>query len=326
MKRKRTKAPGKAHRQGLTLLQLAEMFPSEESATEWFETQFWSGERCCGHCGSLNTYETKTRKPQPYRCRDCKKYFSVRTGTILAHSKIPLRKWIYAIYLELTSLKSISSMKLHRDIGVSQPAAWFMLQRIREAWPKSAANSSFSGPVEVDETYFGGKRRNMHAKKRRQLEGRGAVGKVAVAGIKDRASNQVRAKVVKDVKSETMVGFIMEHADPETKVYTDAALTYYVLPNHEAVRHSVGEYVRGKAHTNGVESFWALLKRAYTGTFHKISPKHLDRYVREFAGKHNARDLDTLSQMSLVTIGLVGKRLTYLALIADNGLPSGARS
>ena len=322
MKRTKHKAPGKAHRNGLTLFQIMDMFPNEDAATQWFEETLWPKERCCGHCGSTRTKETPNRKPMPYWCSDCRRYFSIRTGTPIAKTNLPLRKWAVAIYLELTSLKSISSMKLSRDIGVSQPAAWFMLHRIREAW-NSNGNGDFSGSVEVDETYVGGKRKNMSNAKRKQLTGRGAVGKTAVAAMKDRASNQVRSKVVENTKSETMSRFIMEHAGPETQVYTDDALTYHCLPNHETVKHFVGEYVRDKAHTNGVVSFWAVLKRAYTGTFHKLSPKHL---VREFAGKHNLRDRDTLDQMREVVARLVGKRLMYCDLSADNGLSSGARS
>ena len=322
--KKRTKAPGKAHREGITLLELADMFPNEESAVKWFEDAAWGEERCCGHCGSTNTYATKNRKPMPYRCRDCKRYFSVRTGTPMECSPLPIRKWVYAIYLDVTSLKGVSSMKLHRDLGVTQKTAWFLQQRIREAL--SSEGHTFTGPVEVDEAYFGGKRKNMSAKKRKALTGRGTVGKTAVAGIKDRPTNQVQAKVVANTKSETMSRFIMEHAQgPDTKVYTDDALTYHVLPNHETVKHGVGEYVRGKAHTNGVESFWSMLKRAYTGTFHKLSPKHLDRYVTEFCGRHNIRDLDTLRQMEHVVARMVGKRLMYRDLTADNGLSSGAR-
>jgi transposase-like protein len=303
------------------------MFYSEDVATRWFEQTLWPEQRCCGHCGSIATSEVPNRKPMPYRCRDCRKYFSVRTGTPIAKTNLPLRKWAVAIYLELTSLKSISSMKLSRDIGVSQPAAWFMLHRIREGWSGLSGNPPFSGPVEVDETYMGGKRRNMSTEKREALTGRGPVGKVAVAGIKDRTTNKVQATVIPDTKSETLCRFIMEHADgPDTKIYTDDALTYHVLPNHETVKHSVGEYVRGKAHTNGVESFWSMLKRAHTGTFHKLSPKHLNRYVQEFAGKHNLREFGTLTQMRRVVLNLVGKRLTYQDLTADNGLSSGARS
>ena len=325
--KQRPKAPGKAFRDGLTIVQLVEMFPDESTATKWLETEFWPEDRCCGHCGSTKT-RNASHKTMPYWCTDCRKYFSVRTGTVLAHSKAPLRKWVIAIYLELTSLKGISSMKLHRDIGVTQATAWFMLHRIRESWERvdNGNGSGFSGPVEVDETYMGGKRKNMSHKKRKTLTGRGPVGKTAVAGIKDRASNHVVAAVVRNTKSETMSRFIMEHTDADTKIYTDDALTYHALPNHETVKHSVGEYVRGKAHTNGVESFWSMLKRAHTGTFHKMSPKHLDRYVREFAGCHNLRRLDTLDQMRQVVWGFAGKRLSYRMLVADNGLASGARS
>ena len=326
MKRASHKAPGKANRNGLTVVQIVEMFPDEETATKWFEGEFWPEERCCGHCGGIRTKKA-SHKTMPYWCTDCRKYFSVRTGTVLAHSKAPLKKWVIAIYLELTSLKGISSMKLHRDIGVTQSTAWFMLHRIREAWKRdnNGNGTRFSGPVEVDEAYMGGKRRNMSNKQRKALTGRGPVGKTAVAGIKDRASNHVSARVVPNVKSETMSRFIMEHVEPGARIYTDDALTYHALPNHETVKHSVSEYVRGKAHTNGVESFWSMLKRAHTGTFHKLSPKHLDRYVREFAGCHNLRRLDTLEQMRQVVRSLAGKRLAYQTLIADNGLSSGAR-
>ena len=128
------KAPGKSHREGITLVELMDMFPTEEAATKWFEDVFWRGGRHCGKCGSVNTREVPNAKPMPYWCTDCRSYFSVRTGTAIARSNVPLRKWAIAIYLCLTSLKSVASMKLSRDIGVSQPTAWFMLHRIREAW------------------------------------------------------------------------------------------------------------------------------------------------------------------------------------------------
>ena len=323
----RANAPGKSYRQGITLITLLEMFPNEQVATRWFESQVWMTGRCCGHCGSVNTKEVPNAKPMPYWCRDCRSYFSVRTGTALERSKVPLHKWAIAIYLELTSLKSVSSMKLHRDIGVTQATAWFMLHRIREAWSDADDQGSFTGPVEVDETYFGGKRHNMSKSKREGLTGRGTVGKTAVVGAKDRDSNQVAAKVVKATDSDTLQGFVKDNADPQATIYTDDAPVYDSLPfDHETVKHSVGEYVKGQAHINGVESFWSMLKRAHKGTFHKISPKHLNRYVQEFAGKHNVRSLDTLAQMTTLVARLVGKRLMYRTLIADNGLSSSARS
>ena len=323
------KAPGKAHREGVTLVQLMDMFPTEEAATEWFESIIWPNGRYCPKCGSERTRDASHKK-MPYWCTDCRSYFSVKTGTAMQASKIPLRKWAIAIYLCLTSLKSVSSMKLQRDIGVSQPTAWFMLHRIREAWADED-DDQLDGPAEVDETYFGGKRKNMPLSKRKTLKGRGAVDKtavVAVVGVKDRDSGEVRAEVVPNTDSDTLKGFVREHVEPGATVYTDEAAVYKGMPefDREAVNHSISEYVDGMAHTNGIESFCSMLKRAHKGTFHKISPKHLDRYVREFAGKHNIRDSGTLVQMRDTVARLVGRNLLYRDLIADNGLSSGARS
>ena len=231
----------------------------------------WNGQRCCGHCGSLRTRDASHAK-MPYWCSDCRSYFSVRTGSALESSRLPLRKWAIAIYLEVTSLKSVSSMKLHRDIGVSQRAAWFMLHRIRQAW--TGPDDRFDGPVEADETYVGGKRKNMPKAKRAKLTGRGTAGKTAVAGVKDRATNRVSAAVVKATDSKTLQGFVSDRAAPNATVYTDDAPAYAGLPfDHHTVKHSVGEYVDGMAHTNGIESFWSMLKRAHKGTFHKDQPQ-----------------------------------------------------
>ena len=321
------KAPGKAHREGLTLVELMDMFPTEAAATEWFESVIWPNGRHCPKCGSERTREASHKK-MPYWCTDCRSYFSVKTGTVMQASKIPLRKWAIAIYLCLTSLKSVSSMKLHRDIGVSQKTAWFMMHRIREAWGEEDDEEPFDGPVEVDETYMGGKRKNMSNAKRKELAGtgRGAVGKTAVIGMKDRATNQVRAEVITETDGETLQDFVEENTEEDATVYTDEAAAYKRIErDHEAVKHSVSEYVRGQAHTNGIESFWSMLKRAHGGTFHKISPKHLDRYVREFASKHNIRDSGTLAQMRDTVARLVGRNLLYRDLIARNGLSNAWR-
>ena len=197
------KSPGKSDREGITMVQLCDMFPDENSAREWFEARVWPTGRHCPRCGSTDTKEASHAK-MPYWCPDCRSYFSVKVGTVLEGSKISLRKWVYAIYLHLTSLKGVSSMKLHRDIGVSQPAAWFMLQRIRKAW-ENDGHWPFAGPIEIDETYMGGKERNKHKGKKIKA-GRGTVGKTAVVGAKDRKTNKIAAKVVKGTDTKTLQG------------------------------------------------------------------------------------------------------------------------
>ncbi|MXW46852.1 MAG: IS1595 family transposase [Gammaproteobacteria bacterium] len=307
------KGPGRNYREGITIIQLAQKFPDEETARQWTERVMWPNGRVCPRCKGTDTHEA-THKTLPYRCRTCKRFFSVRKGTLLENSRLPYLTWVYAIYLELTSLKGISSMKLHRDIGVSQPTAWYMLQRIREAFGTERPYP-FEGPIEVDESYFGGLEKNKHNSKKANL-GRGPVGKKAVVGIKDRKTKQVRAKVVDNTDKATLQGFVKENVENGTKVYTDDARAYIGLENHESVKHSVSEYVNGQAHTNGVESFWAVLKRAYHGVYHHVSPKHLQRYVVQFAGKHNIRELDTIEQMAWVIGQMAGKRLAYKDLIA----------
>ena len=242
----------------------------------------------------------------PYRCRLCRQHFSVRTGTDMAQSKLPLRKWAFAIYLCSTSLKGVSSMKLHRDLEITQKSAWFLAHRIRDAL--TSGDSLFAGPVEVDESYFGGKEKNKPVSQRRRI-GRGPVGKAAVVGAKDRVTGQIRAQAVQQTDATTLQGFVTSAARPGGSVFTDEARAYQGLARqyrHETVRHSVGEYVRGMAHTNGIESFWAILKRAYHGTFHHFSAKHLQRYIDEFALRQGLREADTIDLMGTVVARMVG--------------------
>ena len=312
------RAPGQHHRKGISLLQLTKMFPDEETAEQWFVQQRWPEGVTCIRCESKNIQVRKTRKPQPYRCRDCRKDFSVKTGTLLHNSKLTLQQWAFAVYQMSTSLKGTSSMKLHRDLEITQKSAWHVGHRIRSMWNMS---QQVQGPVEVDETYLGGKDENKHANKK-SVHGNTYGVKQPVVGMKSRETNQVKAEVVQTVSAKTLQRFVKSNTEDKTQVYSDTHRGYWGLRKDgyalEQVNHSAGEYVRDMAHTNGIESFWAMLKRGYHGTYHKMSTKHLPRYVNEFAGRHNIRPMDTIAQLSNLVNGMEGKRLPYKALVSNN--------
>ncbi|MXW19196.1 MAG: IS1595 family transposase [Gammaproteobacteria bacterium] len=200
---KRKKGPGRSDRLGLSIVELLDRYPDDASAEAWFIAQRWPNGRFCSDCGSTNTVECKDRKPMPYRCRDCRKHFSVRKGTVMQCSKLGLRVWLIAIYLMSTGIKGTASMKVYRDLRIRQPSAWHLMHRLREAFAQGAA-LPLPGPVEVDEMYVGGLVKNMHKDKRAAHKGTGSAGKSIVAGAKDRATGQVSAAVIEGTRRQDL--------------------------------------------------------------------------------------------------------------------------
>ena len=308
----------------LSVTQLFRMFPDGDACYAWLEAARWHGTPVCPHCGGIENISKPPSKPRHYWHKDCRKQFTVTTKTCMHATKRPLQDWIYAIYTVMTARKGVSAMQLSKELGCQYRTAWHMLHRIREAC--GDGDFTLAEIVEADETHIGGKEGNKHeAKKLKQ--GRGSVGKTAVAGVRQRGG-KVKAKPVEKVDAATLVGFIEGTVEPGSTVYTDESSAYAQLPTafnrfaHDAVKHSAGEYVRGDVHTNGIESVWAVLKRSIHGTWHHVSPKHLGRYVNEAAFRLNEGncEIDTIDRMESFAEGIHGKRLAYDKLIEDNGL------
>lgn len=314
------KAPGKYFREGISTRKLYRMFPDDETAEAWFVSQRWPDGVRCAYCDSERVQVGTTHPTMPFRCRKCRKFFSVKTGTVMQSSKLGYQTWILAIYYLTTNIKGIASMKLRREIDVTQKTAWFLAHRLRDAYMDDTEGFNFFGPAEADETFIGGKEGNKHSSKKLRA-GRGTVGKSVVVGIKDRPTNLVKVKVVEDTTASTLQGFVHANTEVGTQVYTDEARAYEGMNRpHDSVAHGAGEYVKaGDIHTNGIESYWSLFKRGYYGIYHLMSKKHLHRYANEFAARHNVRPLDTKEQMTAMVKGMKGKRLRYIDLIGPVG-------
>lgn len=298
----------------ISTFQLFQLFPDAESARLYLESRLWPNGARCPICASGE--RITARKDGYYRCNSCSEDFTVRTGTIFERSHVPLNKWLYAMYLLVTARKGISSIQLSKEIGITQKSAWFVLHRLREACGDDL--TQLQGIVEIDETYIGGKEGAKHEGKKLKA-GRGAVGKAAVLGMRERGGKTFAAPV-SDVNMDTVHRAIHARVAVGSTLHTDEATAYNGIGGlffrHDAINHSAGEYRRGDVTTNSIESVWAVLKRGVHGVYHHTSRKHLGRYVNEFAFRLNDGNCKrhTLDRLDSFVSATAGKRLTYKAL------------
>lgn len=303
-----------------TLQQAIVYFSDKDVAHEYLVSLRWSDGAICPRCeGKEHSYLT-TRKT--WKCKACKKQFSVKVGTLFENSPIGLDKWLPAVWMIANAKNGISSYEIHRALGVTQKTAWFMLHRIRMAM-QSGTFEKLSGEIEADETYIGGKAENMHKWERLQsgVQGRGTVGKAIVFGVlqrntKDQAS-QVKVRVVKNIKRKTLQPEIRNSVEAGSSIFTDALKSYEGLQNefiHQSIDHAT-EYVRDNVHTNGIENYWSLFKRALRGTYVSCDASHLFRYLDEQTFRFNNRRDNDGTRFSMVLAMVAGKRLTYAELI-----------
>ncbi len=299
-----------------TLVDAVRYFSDPDVCLAFMVELRWPEGVACPTCGRTDVRFLEKRRVWECRAKHPKKQFSVKVGTIFEDSPLPLDKWLCAIWMIANAKNGVSSYEIHRALGVTQKSAWFMLQRIRLAM-QTGTFSKLSGEVEADETYIGGKARNMHAGKRK-AKGRGMVGKAIVSGLLER-NGEVRTKVLEDAKKKTLHDVVKNGVEAGSALYTDDLASYRGLDEeyaHEVINHAVA-YVRGNVHTNGMENFWSLLKRAIKGTYVSVEPFHLFRYLDEETFRYNTRRDNDAGRFLRTTSQVFGKRLQYKHLIGD---------
>jgi len=301
-----------------------DMFSTEAKARAYFEKMIWGSKRVCPHCGSLKSAPWRARKGY-YKCNNykCNKPFSIRKGTILEKSQIPLRKWLLAMYYIVTMRKGISSLELSKKLGLMYDSAWFMHHRLCFAVDSGNFSHMLGGLnkiVEPDETYVGGRNKNRH--KDKKIEGSGPVGKGIVLGMVERGGRK-KAVVVSNIERETILREINKHIRKGTTLATDEGKHYIGVNRqgykHRTCNHSAKRWVNGKASTNSIESVWALLKRGFYGIYHKFSMKHLQKYVAESIFRLNEGQCKykTMDRIDAIINYSIGKRLTWLDCIGE---------
>lgn len=292
------------------LLQAIRYFSDLDVATEYVARLRWPDGPVCPRCGSTEYSYLKTRRV--WKCKGCKKQYSVKLGTIFEDSPLGLDKWLPAIWLAANSKNGISSHELGRALGVTQKSAWFMLHRIRLVM-QTGSLMKFSGEVEVDETFIGGKARNMHPHVRaRKITGTGGHNKTVVAGALQRGGH-VRAEIIPDTTRRTLHAHVRKHVADGAAVYTDTHQSYTGLERdfeHATIDHAE-RYVDGRVHTNGLENFWSLLKRGLHGTYVSVEPFHLFRYLDERVFTYNLREQSDRDRFDALLDASAGRRLTF---------------